>query len=177
VPPVERHTPVRYKGGVKLLPKLIRWGVLAWLAYLAYSHWPSIVAKVTALAPQLTGVTQPVAPPAPSCPVGGRSMARLELLFGLVRPGGIAITQPEWQAFVDLEVTPRFPAGLTVLPGDGQWRTSAGVIERLPSKVLVIWHDRAQGTEQRIEAIRRAYKARFAQESVMRIDSTSCVAF
>jgi hypothetical protein len=67
-------------------------------------------------------------------------------------------------------VTPRFPAGFTVLNGPGQWRGSDGRLAKEQSNILVIWHKPNNRAEADIEAIRSAYKARFAQESVMRVD-------
>jgi hypothetical protein len=113
---------------------------------------------------------------APACP-GGEPMQRLELLFGLTRKEGDKIGAAEWQAFVDAEVTPRFPEGLTVLRGYGQWRTKHGVIARVLTHVLVIWYRPGADSEAKIGAIRAAYKAQFTQDSVMRVDSVSCVSF
>ena len=39
------------------------------------------------------------------------------------------------------------------------------------------WYRPAADSEARIEAIRAAYKTRFRQESVMRVDGVSCVSF
>lgn len=103
--------------------------------------------------------------------------ARLELLFGLGRQGGGTVSEEDWRAFLDAEVTPRFPDGLSVLPAYGQWRGRSGEIAKEPSRVLLIWHRRGAAAEADIEAIRNAYKARFGQESVMRVDGTSCVSF
>jgi len=115
---------------------------------------------------------------AADCPEGAYAMARLELYFGTQRPGGAPVTDVEWAAFLDEEVTPRFPDGLTVLKGSGQWRNSKGVITRETSTVLVILYDPAAQKETAIEDIRAAYKDRFDQESVMRVDGpTQCVSF
>jgi hypothetical protein len=46
-------------------------------------------------------------------------MAGLELLFGVSRKGA-PVSDEEWQSFVDQEVTPAFPDGLTILEGYGQ---------------------------------------------------------
>jgi hypothetical protein len=120
-----------------------------------------------------------VAPPPMSaaCRVAATPYARLELLFGLGRKDGTEIGEADWRAFLDSEVTPRFPDGLTVLNGYGQWRNGAGAIAREKSVMLVIWHRRTADSEARIEAIRAAYKARFGQESVLRVDGVSCVSF
>ena len=112
-----------------------------------------------------------------SCPLKAKAMARLELLFGAARQNGQPISDTEWQTFLDAEVTPRFPDGLTVLGGSGQWRSPTGTIVKEGSKVLLVWLKPGPDAEARVEAIRAAYKARFVQESVMRVDSLSCVAF
>ena len=113
-----------------------------------------------------------------ACRDGAFAMARLELYFGTQRPGGAPISGAEWAAFLDEEVTPRFPDGLTVLQGDGQWRNSQGVITKETSTVLVILYDPAAQKDAAIEDIRAAYKGRFDQESVMRVDGpTQCVSF
>jgi hypothetical protein len=104
-------------------------------------------------------------------------MVRLELLFGTSRPNRPPVSSEEWASFLDAEVTPRFPAGLTVLRGPGQWRGSDGTLTREQSNILVVWHEPASRTDADIEAIRSAYKQRFEQESVMRVESVSCVSF
>ena len=116
-------------------------------------------------------------PAAVSCRAGATGMARLELLFGLGRRDGNAISEADWMAFLDAEVTPRFPAGLTVLAGYGQWRGESGALARETSRVLLVWYRPAADSDGKIEAIRAAYKARFEQESVMRVDGGSCVSF
>jgi hypothetical protein len=112
-----------------------------------------------------------------ACRVEAAAMARVELLFGRARPGGGAVGDAEWADFLDREVTPRFPDGLTVFDGAGQWRGRDGAIVREPSHLLVIWYRPSATSEADIEAIRAAYKKRFSQESVLRVDDVSCVAF
>jgi hypothetical protein len=115
--------------------------------------------------------------PGIACEASSALMARLELLFGMSRRDAEPISDAEWQDFVDQEVTPRFPDGLTVVQAYGQWRNSSGAIAKENSRVLMIWYQPKPDADQRIEAIRDAYKARFKQESVMRVDSFSCVSF
>jgi hypothetical protein len=107
----------------------------------------------------------------------GETMARVELLFGMSRADGGEISEAEWVSFIDREVTPRFPDGLTVLTGYGQWRNAAGEIRKEISRMLVIWHKLAPDLNDRIEAVRLAFKTTYRQESVMRVDGTSCVSF
>ncbi len=116
---------------------------------------------------QMAGVT---------CPSSARSMIRLELLFGRGKPDGTSVTDAEWKAFLDKEVTPLFPDGLTVLEGYGQWRDGT-TVKSEETIVLVIWHASAVGDEAKIDSVRTAYKQRFQQQSVMRVDGASCVSF
>jgi hypothetical protein len=111
-----------------------------------------------------------------ACRAGATAMARVELLFGTARREGGAIGEVEWQSFMQSEVTPRFPDGLTVLTGYGQWRTGNAIVKE-GSRVLLIWFAPDAGSDEKIEAIRAAYKTRFAQDSVMRVDGLSCVSF
>ena len=80
----------------------------------------------------------------------------------------------------NLPASPAAPSlaadGFTVLDGAGQWRGPRGLV-REASHVLVIFHEPGAGTDQALEAIRAAYKARFRQQSVLRADSTACVSF
>ena len=69
------------------------------------------------------------------------------------------------------------PDGLTVLSGYGQWHTDEGKPDRESLRVIVIWYERSKQGEDKIEAIRNAYRQRFDQESVMRVDGVSCVSF
>jgi hypothetical protein len=112
-----------------------------------------------------------------TCRADAASMARLELLFGTLRRNSPPVSEEEWASFLEAEVTPRFPDGLTVLSGYGQWRGNDGVLAKERSIVLVIWYTPNARTEADIEAIRSAYKQRFNQQSVMRVDSVSCVSF
>jgi hypothetical protein len=111
------------------------------------------------------------------CPKGFQPMQRLELLFGLSRKGRPPVAEEEWQAFVDAEVTPRFPDGLTVLAGDGQWLNAEGALVKEPARVLLVLIKPATDAEARIEGLRAAWKTRHSQESVMRLDGASCVSF
>jgi hypothetical protein len=104
-------------------------------------------------------------------------MARVDLFFGLQRQDGTLIGEAEWGAFLDKEVTPRFPDGLSVFTARGQWRHDTGRIAHETSKMLVILYQPSPESEAAIEAIRVAYKEGFDQESVMRLDSGSCVSF
>lgn len=136
-----------------------------------------LAAALTACAAPKAAVEAP--PPAQtSCAAGGVEMARVELIFGLDIKGGGRISEKEWRAFLEQEVTPRFPDGLTALDAYGQWRVpNDGRIARLDAKVLLIWYAPSAGAETHIQEIREAYKTRYQQISVMRVDGADCVSF
>ena len=113
-----------------------------------------------------------------ACHPAAKHMARLELLFGSGHERLTPIGEEEWAAFMAAEITPRFPDGLTVLTGYGQWRDISGSLVREASRLLLIWYTPAADADIRIEAIRAAYRARFGQDSVLRADGPlACVSF
>ncbi len=112
-----------------------------------------------------------------TCRPGATALARLELLFGMGKASGGEVGDAEWRAFLAAEISPRFPEGLMVLTGFGLWRSNEGIQAREKSRVVEIWYRPAHNSDAEIEAICAAYKTRFGQESVMRVDGVSCVSF
>jgi hypothetical protein len=103
--------------------------------------------------------------------------ARTELYFGTSKPAG-QVTDEEFAAFIDYEVTPRFPDGLTLLTGYGQFRGSTGELIREKSHVLIILYPpQMADANKKLQEIREQYKTMFQQESVLRVDSVSFVSF
>lgn len=109
---------------------------------------------------------------APRCWAGSRTMARVELYFGAGH-----IPRARWTRFLAQVVTPRFPDGLTTLEGLGQWRGADGRHVLEPTQIVVVFYRRDATSDARIEAIRRIYKLRFHQQSVLRADTNACVSF
>lgn len=107
----------------------------------------------------------------------GDILLRTELFFGLSRSKGPDITEAEFQNFIDNKVTPRFPDGLTVLDGKGQFRDSAGAIISEGSKLLILLYPFSAVRNEAVEQIRADYKTAFQQESVLRVDEPTCVSF
>ena len=72
--------------------------------------------------------------------------------------------------FLDREVTPRFPEGLSVVDVYGQWQGKNPTTPyRLRSKMLIIDYPDTEENREKIEAIRSAWKQKTGQQSVMRI--------
>lgn len=100
------------------------------------------------------------------------SFARTELFFGSATPDGAAVTDEDFRAFLEHEITPRFPDGLTLLAGSGGFRNASGAIVRERSYLLILVYPLSgRASDDRIEQIRELYKTRFHQESVLRVDS------
>jgi hypothetical protein len=83
------------------------------------------------------------------------------------------VTDAEFRLFLDEEVTPRFPDGLTVLTATGQFTGADGTLVKENSFVLVLLYppDTAIDSHRKIETIRHLYMSQFQQESVLRADS------
>lgn len=108
-------------------------------------------------------------------PAQALGWVRSELYFGVGEESGPAdrpqaepISEAQWRAFLDKEVTPRFPDGLTVFDAYGQWLfRGAKEPNRLGTKVLVILHEDTPQRTADIEAIRLAWKQATKHQSVL----------
>ncbi|MFG2984144.1 DUF3574 domain-containing protein [Streptomyces sp. NPDC048258] len=103
----------------------------------------------------------------------GEPYQETRLYFGTERPDGRdPIGEPEFMRFLDREITPAFPEGLTVHDGYGQWRGKDGRSVRETSYEVVLLYPEKEADERsaRIEKIRQAYEDRYRQDSVGRSD-------
>jgi hypothetical protein len=102
-------------------------------------------------------------------PAQSSDWVRSELYFAVGNEDGTGtIDDAKWREFLDREVTPRFPDGLTVLDGYGQWRFQQdGRLVRQRSKVLVVLHEAGAKRRDDIESIRLAWKRMTGHESVL----------
>jgi hypothetical protein len=130
---------------------------------------------------------QPAAPGVPSTlagdaahPAQAAGWVDTRLYFGLGpadRPEqGVAETA--WREFLDHEVTPRFPDGLSVIDVYGQWQgRGQAAPERLRSKLLVVDYPDTPDNRAKVEAIRAAWKRRTGDQSVLRVTQPAEVSF
>ena len=109
------------------------------------------------------------------CGTSSALQIRTTLYFGLSRPKG-SVSELEWQIFLRDEVTRRFPDGLTVWQAEGQWQTPAGSIDREQSKVLLLVHGDTLAERQSVQAVIKAYRKAFDQQSVLWESARVCVA-
>ncbi len=112
------------------------------------------------------------------CPEDTERWIEYRLYMGRGGPDGETVNDSEWDAFLADAVTPRFPEGLTVLDGKGQWRGSDDAIQKESSKVLIILAPKDdEDADDQMEELSQEYKLRFKQESVLKTVSKTCVAF
>jgi hypothetical protein len=112
-----------------------------------------------------------------ACDPGLRQVTTAELFFGLAEGRGAMVDEAQWRAFLDKEVTPRFPEGLTVWNTTGQWRNPDGTVVREPAKVMLIVLPGAPDQAARLDAIVTIYTARFPQHSVLLTEHRECARF
>ena len=113
---------------------------------------------------------------ASACAAPLRPALQLDLYFGLAMKGR-EIGEAEWAAFLNEEVTPRFPDGLSVLDVAGQYHNPAGHVTRERSKLLVVVVLDAPAHVPKVQAIVDAYKRQFNQLSVLRVEHAICAMF
>lgn len=106
------------------------------------------------------------------------AMIEAQLFFGRNIGDELGVSEGDWGDFLNAEVTPRFPNGLTVTDGLGHWRDAeTGRLVREPSKILILLADGDPATLKLIREIVDLYKARFRQQSVALVIRPACVSF
>ena len=114
----------------------------------------------------------------PSCHGNQQPRKVAELLFGRDIGHRVGVNENDWARFVEHELVPRFPDGLTISDTIGQWRSrTGGVIVREPGKRVEIVLPGNADDEARLDAVVTAYKHTFQQRSVIIIEHSACVAF
>jgi hypothetical protein len=113
-------------------------------------------------------------------PAHGVRWVDTRLYFGLGPADDAAkgVTEAGWREFLDKEVTPRFPAGLSVVDVYGQWQGERETApERIRSKELIVDYPATAANAAKIEAIRVAWKKKTGDQSVMKVTLPASVSF
>lgn len=133
---------------------------------------PPVAPAVQAAAPTLTGD--------PAHPGQTQGWVDTRLIFGLgpADHPDQGISEADWRAFLDKEVTPRFPSGLSVVDLYGQWQGKQETVpRRLRSKMLIVYYADTQENRSKIDAIRAAWKQKTGDQSVLRVTGPVDVSF
>ncbi|WP_308345626.1 DUF3574 domain-containing protein [Streptomyces sp. ISL-94] len=113
-------------------------------------------------------------------PTVGEPYQETRLYFGTERTDGRGpVAQQEFMRFLDREITPAFPEGLTLHDGYGQWRGHDGRVVHETSYEVVLLYPEKEADERntRIERIRQAYEDQYRQDSVGRSDDKVSAGF
>jgi len=119
------------------------------------------------------GLTGCMTAPKPVCPAGQAQLRTAQLFLGARAPTKVSDT--DLRKFVDAEVTPRFPDGVTVVDGGGQWKGDENRMIREAAKVVMIVLPERGDPNAKVEAVRSAYRTRFKQDSVVVMPPPACV--
>lgn len=137
----------------------------------------SACATITPVSPQTGSVLHGDA----AHPQVAANWVRTELYFGISAANtytDMADNERHWREFLDREVTPRFPDGLSVYDVYGQWRTQGQAdIERLHSKEIMLLYADTPQHRADIDAIRAAWKKETGDLSVLRVTQSADVSF
>lgn len=108
-----------------------------------------------------------------ACPAGQSQLRTAQLFLGAKPPA--RVSDGDIRKFVDAEVTPRFPEGVTVMDGGGQWRGDENRMIREAAKVVMIVLPETGDPAGKVEQVRAAYRAKFKQDSVVVMPPPACV--
>lgn len=124
----------------------------------------------------LAGCASLPAPGAQTCAAGEKPAEVAQLFFGRNIGKTAGVSEADWENFLDTEIMPRFPEGLSVIDAAGVWRGKDGsAVHELSKQVVLVLSGRPDEKE-RLMAVTAAYTKRFSQEAVMTLRSRACVA-
>jgi hypothetical protein len=105
-------------------------------------------------------------------------MVEAQIMFGRNIGGALGVSDKGFARFLEREIVPRFPDGLTIVDATGRWRDArTGRLIREPSKMVTVIATPDASLQEKIDAIAAAYKRRFRQDSVGVVIRQACVSF
>lgn len=130
-------------------------------------------------------VVNPAPPPAASAPPSAMSTLvcaaplkpaiEHQVYFGRDRGARGEVSEAQWQRFVAEIVAPRFPDGLSTINVAGQSRDSRpNPLLREHTKLLIVVVPAGAPSTAKIDEVATAYRTRFDQRAVFRVDRPVC---
>jgi Protein of unknown function (DUF3574) len=147
-----------------------------------HAVWSSLFGACVVLASVVlaSGAARPLAAETPALSCSGTQRPRqvAELLFGRDIGHRRGVSETAFAHFVASELTPRFPDGLTISDATGQWRETAGggIVREATKRVDIVLPGGAD-SQAKLDAVVKAYKRKFHQQSVGVIVQWACVSF
>ncbi len=111
----------------------------------------------------------------PACGPAERAGESAQLFFGRNIGASAGVDEAAFQNFVARVISPRFPAGMTILEAEGRW-LSEGQVMTEAAKVVILAQAGAIDRPA-LSEIRAAYRDQFSQEAVLQLVSPVCLAF
>lgn len=100
-------------------------------------------------------------------PAGDPGWVASEIYMGRNIPGGGEVSEEQFSDFLATQVTPAFPAGLTVHDAYGQMQDSSQQIIKQKTKVLLLVHEDSAACSDAVKKVILAYRSRFGNPQVM----------
>lgn len=129
----------------------------------------------TALLLSLTGCISVTADRPAACPTGEIHRQIAELVFGRNIGQTMGVSEADFTRFLDEEVSPRFPDGLTVSDSQGRWLYKGETFKEPGKRLTLILA--APDDRRKIGEIAQAYERRFHQDAVLTLIHPACVSF
>ncbi len=135
------------------------------------------IAALLAAAPLAACVAISAAGPAETtCAAGEDHRQVADLVLGRNIGQTLGVSEADFTRFLDEEVSPRFPDGLTVSDSQGRWLYK-GVVFKEPGKRLTLILPGKPGDRRKLGEIAAAYETRFRQDAVLTMVHAACVSF
>ena len=91
---------------------------------------------------------------------------KTELYFGMLKPDGTAVSEDEWQTFMDKSVSPLFE-GFTVIDVSGQSKNTEGKAAKGKTKMLIIVQK--DGDNKNIAKVKNEFNKKFPKNAFFKV--------
>lgn len=89
------------------------------------------------------------------------------IFFGRNMPEGGVVSEEQFDVFLSEVITEKFPAGMTVFDAYGQMERDDGSIEKQPTKVVLLVHEKNEENSGAVSSVIKEYRERFGSPQVM----------